>query len=112
MGSCTCRKAQEQLFKFFNNWVKSKEDDTLFSEDIINIVYEYFCKQKTVTPHLDHGKQYIDLSDQDVNTNLPKFMQKISILGDKIIWEGEGEVDFYRIKELYKENFNNYQEIE
>ena len=83
-----------------------------FSEDIINIVYEYFCKQKTVRPYLDHGKQYINLSDQDVNTNLTKFMPNISILGDKIIWEGEGEVDFYRIKESYKENFNNYQEIE
>ena len=47
-----------------------------------------------------------------MNTNLTKLIPQISILGNRIIWEGEGEVDFYSNKESYQENFNNYQEIE
>ena len=46
MNDCSCMKAQEKLFKFIYEWVKGNSNNTVFSEDLIHIIFDYYCSQR------------------------------------------------------------------
>ena len=65
MNECSCMKAQEKLFKFIYTWVKGNSDNTVFSEDLIHIIFDYYCSQgnKDIIEASDHAEQYLEVDD-------------------------------------------------
>ena len=99
MNDCTCMKAQEKLFKFIYEWVKRNNDNTVFSEDLIHIIFDYYCSQgnKDMIEASDHEEQYLEVNDQDLQERLTNVIPEITIIGDSVIWDGKEEEKFVKL---------------
>ena len=71
MNNCLCMKNQEKLFRIIYKWVTDNQHNTVFSEDLIHIIFDYYCSQenedKFEAP--DHENQYIEVSEQELKEN-------------------------------------------
>ena len=113
MEVLSCKKSQDQLFKFIHNWVKD-QTNTTYTEDLYSIIFYYYQKEDHQLEKLKEyqGRKYTGLSEQDLNERLTTNMPNITIIGNTILWEGKQDINFGKIKRAYADNFENYQDIE
>ena len=112
-NNCSCKKAQDQLFKFIHNWVK-EQHNTVYTEDLYSIIFDYYRKTDHQLEMLkeDQERTYTGLKEQELSSKLLPLLPKISILGENVIWEGKQDINFGKIKQAYVDNFESYQDIE
>ena len=96
MNDCSCMKAQEKLFKFIYEWVTEKSNNTVFSEDLIHIIFDYYCSQgnEDIIETPDHENLYIEVTEQELKERLLKVIRNISIIDDNVVWDGKEEESF------------------
>ena len=88
--------------------------NTVHTEDLYSIIFDYYRKEDHQLEMLkeDQGRIYTGLNEQDLNEKLLKIIPKISILGENVLWEGKQDINFGKIKRVYADNFESYQDIE